>query len=69
MSKLFIFVINFYQIAISPYLGKNCRFYPSCSNYSKQAFIKYNFLKALYLTIKRLLKCNPFNKGYYDPLT
>ncbi|MCL1827566.1 MAG: membrane protein insertion efficiency factor YidD [Candidatus Cloacimonetes bacterium] len=61
-------MINFYQKCISPYLPPSCRFTPTCSNYSKEAFMKYNFFKALYLTIKRILKCNPFHPGGYDPL-
>lgn len=46
----------------------NCRFYPSCSEYSKQAFKKYNFLKALFLSFYRIIRCNPFSKGGYEPL-
>ncbi|HBI38478.1 MAG TPA: membrane protein insertion efficiency factor YidD [Spirochaetia bacterium] len=68
INKIFIVLINFYQRIISKFLPNSCRFYPSCSEYSKQAFIKYNLFKALFLTIYRILRCNPWNKGGYDPL-
>jgi len=71
MSKIFIFILNFYQKKISPILkslGINCKYYPSCSEYTKQAIIRYGFLKGLFLGIKRILRCNPFSKGGYDPL-
>ena len=48
--------------------GGNCRFVPTCSEYAGQAFNKHNFFKALFLSTKRVLKCNPFTKGGYDPL-
>ena len=49
--------------------NKKCRFIPTCSQYAKEAYSKFNFLKASYLTTKRLLKCNPLTKmGTYDPV-
>lgn len=68
MRKIFIFLIKFYQKAISPFLGRRCRFYPTCSEYTKQAVEKYGALKGLYLGLVRILKCHPFHKGGYDPL-
>lgn len=68
MRKIFIFLIKFYQKAISPFLGRRCRFYPTCSEYTKQAIEKYGALKGLYLGLIRILKCHPFHKGGYDPL-
>lgn len=70
MSKIAIYVIRFYQKYISKYIltGRHCRFYPTCSQYSIEAYSKYGFLKGTYLTIKRILRCNPFNPGGYDPL-
>jgi len=67
-NSLIIGLITFYQKFISPLFIPSCRFYPSCSEYSKQAFRKYNFFKALLLSIYRVLRCNPWNKGGYDPL-
>jgi len=68
MKKIVLFFINIYQKFISPMTSSKCRFYPSCSNYSKEAFETHNFLKATYLSIKRILKCHPFNDGGYDPV-
>ena len=68
MRKIIIFLIKFYQKAISPFLGRRCRFYPTCSEYTKQAVEKYGALKGLYLGLIRILKCHPFHKGGYDPL-
>lgn len=70
MAKIAILLIKFYQKFISKYIlrGRNCRFYPTCSEYSLQAYTKYGFFKGTYLTIWRILRCNPFTKGGYDPL-
>lgn len=70
MARIAIFLIRFYQKFISKYIltGKNCRFYPTCSEYSLQAYKKYGFIKGSYLTIKRILKCHPFHEGGNDPL-
>ena len=63
-----ILLVRFYQKFISPLKGPTCRFYPTCSQYSIQAFRKYGFLKGLWLTIRRVSKCHPFHPGGYDPL-
>ncbi len=68
MRKILIFIIDQYQKHISHLLGNNCRFYPSCSEYTKQALEKYGCIKGLGLGIKRIIRCNPFSKGGYDPL-
>ena len=67
-NLLFIALIRFYQIVLSPLMIPSCRFYPSCSQYGLEAFRKYNIFKAIGLTIWRVLRCNPFNRGGYDPL-
>jgi hypothetical protein len=62
-------LINFYQKYISVFLKKNtCVFYPSCSEYTKQAIEKYGVLKGIYLGIKRILRCHPWQKNHLDPL-
>ena len=66
VKKLIFKAIRFYQIFISPVLGQHCRFYPTCSQYSFQAIEKYGIVKGIFLGIKRLLRCNPFNKGGID---
>lgn len=71
MKKLLIKIIEFYQNHISLWLeSKNikCKFYPTCSEYTKQAITKYGAIKGSCLGIYRILRCNPFSKGGYDPL-
>jgi len=60
--------IAFYQRFLSPILGGQCRFCPSCSQYAREAFETRPFFTALWLTLRRLLKCHPFHAGGYDPL-
>ena len=62
-------MIRFYQITISKGIPQNtCRFYPSCSHYGYQAVYKYGALKGSAMAIWRVLRCNPFNPGGYDPV-
>lgn len=69
MKYPFLLLIRFYQFFISPWLGKNCRFDPTCSEYAKEALNTHGAFKGLYLSVKRILKCHPFSKGeYYDPV-
>lgn len=64
----FILLIKFYQYAISPLLGANCRYTPTCSHYALEAFKKYGLFKGFYLSVKRILSCNPWGGKGYDPL-
>lgn len=71
MKKILIKLIEMYQKHISTWLTSkniNCKFYPTCSEYTKQAITKYGVGKGSVLGIKRILKCNPFSKGGYDPV-
>ena len=69
MKKVMLALIRFYQHYISPLRPPSCRFMPTCSAYAVQAITKYGALKGGWLTLKRLLRCNPFYKGnYYDPV-
>jgi uncharacterized protein len=68
MKKATLFVLRQYKRFISPLLGKNCRFYPTCSVYAYQAIEKYGLAKGIFLGIKRLLKCHPFHEGGVDPV-
>lgn len=68
MSRIAMLLIRGYQKFISPLLGPHCRFTPTCSEYSYQAFKKYGFFKGLVLSVKRISRCHPFNEGGYDPL-
>jgi len=62
-----IFLIRLYQKTVSPLLPGRCRFYPSCSEYAIQSYKHYSLLRATAKTAYRILRCNPFSKGYYDP--
>ena len=71
MKRVLIKLIEWYQKNISLWLDRKnirCKFYPTCSEYTKQAIEKYGALKGCMLGIVRILKCNPFSKGGYDPL-
>ena len=71
MKKLLINLIKFYKKFISPcleHLGIHCKYEPTCSEYTKQAIEKYGAIKGTFLGMKRILRCNPFSKGGYDPL-
>jgi len=68
MGKFLIGAIRFYQRAISPGLPPRCRFVPTCSQYALEALEKYGAVKGSWLAFKRILRCNPFHKGGYDPV-
>jgi len=74
MSKVAVFFINIYQFLFSPDAGvlagqrPVCRFLPSCSEYTKQAIIKYGFFDGMLLGVRRVLKCHPWHAGGHDPL-
>lgn len=65
---LFINLIKIYQRFISPFFPSSCKFSPSCSKYGIEAINKHGAIKGLVLTVKRILKCNPWSKGGYDPI-
>jgi len=67
LKYVIIAAVRGYQVCISPLLGQHCRFTPTCSSYAIYALQKYSLLKALYLTVRRLLKCHPFHPGGFDP--
>ena len=69
MKKLILSIIKLYQKYYSPTQPRRCIFVPTCSQYAVEAITKYGALKGGFLSIKRILKCNPFNKnGGYDPV-
>lgn len=68
LTKVLLWLIRLYQRAISPIFGPKCRFRPTCSEYMIQALQKYGLLKGVWLGLKRLSRCHPFNPGGYDPL-
>ena len=69
MKKLFIAIIKFYQKYISPHKGSGCcKYIPTCSQYGIEAIQKHGAFKGGLLTVWRILRCNPFSKGGYDPV-
>ncbi len=68
MNKVAILLLKFYKKFISPLLPPACRFTPSCSEYAMEAFRLHNFFRAMYLTLWRVFRCNPFFASGYDPV-
>ena len=68
IANIFILLIKFYKTFISPLIGTNCRFYPTCSDYAITALGKFGLFVGSYLTIKRIIKCNPFFEPKFDPV-
>lgn len=68
MRLILLWLIRGYQLAISPLLGANCRFHPTCSCYAHAAIERHGPLRGVWLTIKRILRCHPFTPGGYDPV-
>ena len=68
MSRLLVWLVKGYRYAISPLLGDNCRFTPTCSRYAVEALEKYGAFKGIWLTVKRVLRCHPWCEGGHDPV-
>ena len=68
INTIFIYIIKLYQYTISPLLGPHCRFHPTCSNYAIESIKKHNILKAMYIILRRILRCHPWGKSGDDPV-
>jgi len=68
VAAIMIGLIRAYKVCISPFLGNNCRFYPTCANYALEAIDTHGVIKGSYLASKRILKCQPLHSGGYDPV-
>ena len=69
MKRVLIALVRFYQRAISPSKGGACcKYIPTCSNYAIEAFERFGAVKGFFLAAYRLLRCNPFSRGGYDPV-
>ena len=68
MKRLLLALVKFYRVAISPYRQPCCNYTPTCSQYALEAIEKYGAFKGSWLAFKRILRCNPFHKGGYDPV-
>jgi len=67
-SWILIKFVRLYQLTLSPFLGQNCRHYPTCSTYTIEAIQEWGPLKGVWLGIKRILKCHPWGTSGYDPV-
>ncbi|MBQ2943993.1 MAG: membrane protein insertion efficiency factor YidD [Ruminococcus sp.] len=68
MKKIFLKIIRFYQKKISPLSPPKCKYYPTCSQYGYEAIERFGVIKGSALALWRILRCNPFSKGGYDPV-
>ncbi|TYP93453.1 hypothetical protein LX73_1157 [Fodinibius salinus] len=68
MKYLFIGLIRLYQNIISPWMPSSCRYHPTCSQYSIEAFRKHGAFKGFWLTVKRISRCHPWSDGGHDPV-
>ncbi len=68
LINLLIIPIKAYRLVLSPLLGPSCRFYPTCSSYAIEALKKHGIIRGIWLTIKRLIKCNPWGGQGFDPV-
>jgi putative membrane protein insertion efficiency factor len=68
MKMLLVSLVRLYRLAISPLLGRSCRFHPSCSDYAREAVLKHGVLRGLWLAMRRVGRCHPWNPGGFDPV-
>lgn len=68
MKQVLLALVRLYRKGVSPFRPACCRFYPTCSQYALEAIEKYGAWKGGYLALRRILRCNPFHKGGYDPV-
>ncbi|UJP05150.1 MAG: membrane protein insertion efficiency factor YidD [Nitrosomonas sp.] len=68
MSRIIIALIKFYQYCISPLMVPSCRFSPTCSQFAYEAYQKYGLIRGTRLSVWRILRCNPWSKGGYEPV-
>lgn len=68
MKSVLLAGVRGYQYLVSPMLGNNCRFYPSCSDYAREALERHGPLRGSWLAVRRLCRCQPFHPGGYDPV-
>ncbi len=68
VRRALVVLVRAYQRVVSPLFPPSCRFYPSCSEYARQALAKHGVMKGLWLSVKRVLKCHPWHPGGPDPV-
>ena len=67
-AKVMITLIRIYQLGLSPFLGQNCRFHPSCSRYAIEAIERHGMIYGVWLTVRRVGRCHPWHEGGNDPV-
>jgi putative membrane protein insertion efficiency factor len=68
MKRLLILLVRIYQYALRPLLGARCRFYPSCSDYAREAIERHGAARGSWLATRRIARCHPYHPGGYDPV-
>lgn len=68
MKRLILTLIKGYSYLISPFLGNNCRYYPTCSAYMQEAIVLHGVWRGIWLGVRRILRCHPFHEGGVDPV-
>jgi putative membrane protein insertion efficiency factor len=68
MKYLLLALISAYRYTLRPLLGANCRFFPTCSDYAREAVEKYGASRGTWLAMRRILRCHPYHPGGYDPV-
>lgn len=68
MKRILLALLRIYKIALSPYLGSRCRFWPTCSDYAREAVIRHGAARGSWMAACRLCRCHPFTQGGYDPV-
>lgn len=69
LSQIFLGIIDTYRYLISPLIGQHCRYYPSCSAFTREAILEHGALKGGWLGIRRICRCHPYHEGGYDPVS
>ncbi|MDR0969638.1 MAG: membrane protein insertion efficiency factor YidD [Lentimicrobiaceae bacterium] len=67
-TEVLVFFIRIYQYTLSPFLGRSCRYVPTCSTYAIEALRKHGFFRGSWLLVKRIVSCNPWGGSGYDPV-